>query len=131
MRSYISKDGYINLDHHWNIIMDKSSENVNLLDGKNYATWKVQVKMLLMKDELFSIVDGTEVAPTEQTVLRKFIARRDRASAILVLIINQNLLYIIGDPVDPKIVWEKLRDTYQKKSWANKLRLKRETVSRR
>ena len=125
MRSYISKDGYINLDHHWNIIMDKSSENVNLLDGKNYATWKVQVKMLLMKDELFSIVDGTEVAPTEQTVLRKFIARRDRASAILVLIINQNLLYIIGDPVDPKIVWEKLRDTYQKKSWANKLRLKR------
>ena len=97
-------------------MMDKSSANVNLLDGKNYATWKVQVKMLLMKDELFGIVDGTEVAPTEQTVLRKFIARRDRVLAILVLIINQNLLYIIGNPVDPKIVWQKLREAVTRSS---------------
>ena len=43
-----------------------------MLDGNNYATWEVQVKMLLMMDELFGIIDGTAVAPTEQTVLRKF-----------------------------------------------------------
>ena len=107
--------------------MDKSTVNVTALEGNNYATWKIQVKMLLMKENLYGIVEGKEAAPaaTDEKGLKDFNARRDRALAIIVLSISAKLLYIIGDPDDPKKVWEKLRDTYQKKSWANKLRLKR------
>ena len=34
------------------------------LKGANYPTWKVQVKMALMKDDLWGFADGTEIAPS-------------------------------------------------------------------
>ena len=33
------------------------------LNGQNYATWKVQCKMALIKDGLWNIVTGTEGEP--------------------------------------------------------------------
>ena len=33
------------------------------LNGSNYLTWKVQCRMTLMKDGLWTIVDGTEGPP--------------------------------------------------------------------
>ena len=52
-------------------------------------------------------------------------ARSDRALAIIVLSVEPSLLYLIGDPEDPIIVWQKLADQFQKKTWANKLELRR------
>ena len=43
--------------------------------------------------------------------------------------VDPKLLYLIGDPIDPIVVWGKLQDTFQKKSWSNKLRLKRKLYS--
>lgn len=34
-------------------------------------------------------------------------------------------LYLVGDPTDPAVVWTKLSDQFQKKTWANKLALRR------
>ena len=105
-------------------------EKVNLLplNECNYPTWKVQMKMYLIKDDLFRIVDGSEVAPmgtTDENAVRKYNIRRDKALATIVLAIEPKLLYLIGDPSDPHEVWKRLQDTFQKKTWANKLRLKR------
>ena len=101
------------------------------LNEKSYATWKVQVKMYLIKDDLFGIVDGTKVAPSSTYIAaaRKFELRKDKALAAIVLAVEPKLLYLIGDPKDPKEVWQKLQDTFQKKSWANKFRLKRKLYS--
>ena len=101
------------------------------LNVKNYATWKVQVKMYLIKDDLFGIVDRTEVAPssTDTAAAHKFELRKDKALATIVLAVEPKLLYLIGDPKDPKEVWQKLQDTFQKKSWANRFRLKRKLYS--
>ena len=100
------------------------------LNGTNYATWKIQCKMALMKDGLWSIVDGTEITPqTNDDARRKFIVKRDRALATIVLTIEPSLLYLIGDPQDPAVVWRKLADQFQKKTWANKLALRRRIYS--
>lgn len=101
------------------------------LNGVNYPTWKVQCRMALMKDGLWNIVDGTEVAPaaTDTNSYNKFMARRDRALATIVLSVDPSLLYVIGDPVDPIVVWQKLADQFQKKTWANKLVLRRKLYS--
>ena len=97
------------------------------LTEKNYATWKVQMKMYLLRENLFSIVNGTEVAPrSEQSkAAQAFSQRSDRALASIVLAIDPKLLYIVGDPTDPSEVWQKLQDTFQRKTWSNKLRLKK------
>ena len=45
--------------------------------------------------------------------------------------IRTSLLYLIGDPKDPVAVWKKLQDQFQKKTWANKLELRRKLYSLR
>ena len=42
------------------------------------------------------------------------------------LSVNPTLLYLLGpDPENPAIVWKKLGDEFQKKTWMNKLALQR------
>ena len=41
------------------------------------------------------------------------------------------MLYLLGDPQDPVIVWNKLAAQFQKKTWANKLALRRKLYSLR
>ena len=82
--------------------------------------------MTLVRDGQWGIVSGTETAPTEGGDRRsKFLARRDPALATIVLAVEPSLLYLIGDPEDPVAVWEKLENQFQKKSWSNKLVLRR------
>ena len=107
--------------------VDSKAVSVIPLNGANYPTWKLQCQMALMKDGLWSIVNGSETPPSqsEREKYAKFVARRDRALAIIVLSVEPSLLYLIGDPEDPVVVWKKLRDQFQRKTWANKLQLRR------
>ena len=94
------------------------------LNGKNYPTWKVQCRMALMKEGLWNIVEGTEAAPgRENDRYTKFLARRDRALAIIVLSVEPSLLYLVGDPEHPATIWGQLANQFQKRTWANKLEL--------
>ena len=103
------------------------------LNGTNYSTWKIQCRMALKKDGLWTIVDGSETPPDASAAAEyaKFIARRDRALAVIVLSVAPSLLYLIGDPESPVVVWKKLADQFEKKSWANKLELRRKLYSLR
>ena len=61
----------------------------------------------------------------------KFMTKRDRALAVIVLSVDPTLLYLLGDPDDPVVVWRKLADQFQKKTWANKLGLRKRLYSSR
>uniref|UniRef100_A0A1X7UF57 Retrovirus-related Pol polyprotein from transposon TNT 1-94 n=1 Tax=Amphimedon queenslandica TaxID=400682 RepID=A0A1X7UF57_AMPQE len=50
---------------------------------------------------------------------------KDRALAIVVLSVDPTLLYILGEPTDPVEVWKTLSEQYQKKTWTNRLNLRR------
>ena len=112
---------------------DSKTVAVVPLNGANYSTWKVQCRMALIKDGLWGIVNGSEAAPDETDADKhaKFVSRRDRALATIVLSIDPTLLYLIGDPEDPVVVWKKLANQFQKKTWANKLELRRKLFSLR
>ena len=97
------------------------------LKGPNYATWKVQCTMALKKD---GVMSGTETAPptsADQKEWERYVGRQDKALATIVLSV---VLYLIGDPVDPVVVWKKLEEQFQKKSWVNRLNLRRELHSK-
>ena len=100
------------------------------LTGNNFPTWKIQCKMVLMKDGLWNIVNGEETAPPQDEADRysKFVTKRDRALAIIVLSID---IYLIGDPKDPVAVWKQLSNHFQKNTWANRLALRRKLHSLR
>ena len=83
--------------------------------------------MALIKDGLWGIVNETEADTglTQADAHRKFVGRRDQALATIVLSIEPSLLYLLGaNPEDPVVVWGKLRDHFQRKTWANKLELR-------
>ena len=98
------------------------------LKGTNYPTWKVQCRMALIREGLWGIVAGTEERPdsTDADKLAKYLVRRDRALSTIVLAVDPSLLYLLGDPEDPKAVWTRLSGQFQKKTWANKFSLRRQ-----
>ena len=64
------------------------------LNGQNYGTWRVQAKMVLLKEGLWGIVQGTEAAPDGDTAATaRFIGCRDKALAMLGLSIDPTLLW--------------------------------------
>ena len=81
-----------------------------------------------MKYGLFNIVNDTELPPTGGNELNKFIQRKDRALAIIVLAIDLSLIYLVGDPDDPAAVWTVLQNTFMKKTQKNKLALKKKVI---
>ena len=99
------------------------------LNGENYPTWKLQCKMALVREGLWGIVSGTEECPDPTTEAE--LARRDQALAAIVLTIETSLLYLLGDPQDPAIVWEQLSQQFQKRTWANKLSLRKKLFTMR
>lgn len=65
----------------------------------------------------------------QQHVVNRFAVKKDKALATIVLSLDSSLLYLIGDPVDPVVVWKKLGDQFQKKSWVNRLQLRQKLHS--
>ncbi len=95
------------------------------LNGSNYG-----IRMAFLRDGLWDLVNGIETAPREDaSKWANYLARKDRALATIVLSIEPSLLYLIGEPEDPIVVWKKLLDQFQKKTWANKLALRRKLYS--
>ena len=111
--------------------METKLFNLVPLNGTNYATWKVECKMII-RDGVWNIVNGTEIVPdsrTEMGLHAKYLSNKDRALATIALSLEPSLLYQIGDPDDPGLVWKKLADQFQKKTWDNKLALRRRLYS--
>ena len=89
--------------------------------------------MALMTDGRWNIVNGKENAPEDgHAEQEKIMTRRDKALAQIVLSIDPSLLYLLGDPEDPVVVWKKFFESqFQKKKWANKLELHHKLFSLR
>ena len=59
--------------------METKLVNLVLLNGTNYATWKVQCKMALIRDGVWNIVNGTEIVPDSRTKMglhAKYLSRK-------------------------------------------------------
>ena len=59
---------------------------------------------------------------------KKFVARSDRALAVIVLAVDPSLLYLLGEPENPGTVWKRLEEQFQR---ANKLHLRRKLYALR
>uniref|UniRef100_A0A1X7UD16 CCHC-type domain-containing protein n=1 Tax=Amphimedon queenslandica TaxID=400682 RepID=A0A1X7UD16_AMPQE len=82
--------------------------------------------MALVKDGLWGVVDNSDSVPNvSDSVDKKAKYKSKKNKALATIVIEPSLLYIICEPDDPVTVWQKLADQFQKKTWANKLVLRR------
>ena len=73
--------------------------------------WKVQCKIALIRNGVWNIVNGTEIVPNSRTEMglhAMYLSRKDCTFATIVLSLEPSLLYLIGDPDDPEVVWKKI-----------------------
>jgi len=90
---------------------DVMSLGIIPLNDSNYSTWKIPVRMALMKNGLWKIVNGKESAPENKHADKaKFMTRRDKALAQIVLFLQPSLLYLLGDPKDLVVDKKKLEN---------------------
>ena len=79
-----------------------------------------------MREDLWGFVDGSEAAPADTDEARaRYVSRQRKTLGTISLSIEENLLYLLGIPEDPKVLWEKLATLFQKKTWSNRMGLKR------
>ena len=81
-----------------------------------------------MGDGLWNIINEMKIVPNSRTDVilhTKYLLWKDHALAMIVLSVESSHFYLVGDPGDLVVVWEKLADQFWKKTWSTKLALRR------
>jgi hypothetical protein len=86
---------------------------IDKLDGKNWSTWKFQMKHLLLAKGLWGVVDGSETLAEGATVAvtTEFQKKSQRAFSTLVLAISTPQLYLVTSCEEPAQAWTELKTT--------------------
>lgn len=90
--------------------MERILFNLMPLNGTNYTIWKVQCKMTLHRNDLWNIVNEREIVPEPRrgVILQTIhLSRTDCSLATFVLPVELPLIYLIGYPDDPALMWKK------------------------
>lgn len=95
---------------------------IDPLNSSNYDTWKLQMRAILIKNDLWSYVDGSTLCPDGDTAAnwRKM---DQKACADLLLSITPSELGLIAECSTSREIWLKLEDTFQSKGPARKATL--------
>lgn len=88
---------------------------VEPLDVDNYATWSIRMRALLISKGLWTTVVADNPESTDP-----------KALALITLYVKDHHLMTVGNSATAKIAWEKLKATYEAKTNARKLLLRRE-----
>ena len=83
------------------------------LSGKNYQSWKYNIKLVLMERELWGFVEGTENAPNStatDAVRNAYRLRSDKAYSLIALSVDKSLQVHISSTIDPRAAWEILQN---------------------
>ena len=110
------------------IMATSTTSELIKLNGENYPAWKLQLRMALIRDDVWEIVNGTEKAPTGEGVTedtrKKFKNRSNKALSMIVLSFKPALHYLVGrEPDDPVAVWKLLANHFERKTWGNRYEL--------
>lgn len=99
--------------------------NIPPLTASNYALWSIKIQMLLIKSELWSIVDGTEAQPASSDVagLSAWQLKDSKARADILLHCGENQLISLQPLTTSKLVWDRIKQIYQKSNQASQVHL--------
>ena len=93
--------------------------------GENFHLWKFKMQMVLEEKDLWNIVKGDEVEPTDEgtteTQRRQFQKRERKALATICLSLGDEQMSLVRTATTAKEAWSKLESHYEVKSLANKL----------
>lgn len=99
---------------------------VKLNEG-NYADWSMMMEALLVRKQLWEIVNGEKTRPTgsdNSAPVRAFIRKQAEARAEIVLHVESSQLPHLRNS-DPAKIWEDLKNIHQARGFASRIALRR------
>jgi hypothetical protein len=111
--------------------MSSSNVTIEKLDGNNFHNWKLKMKMILIREDLWEIVNGESECPASNSgkekegepTVKAWTKNDQKALATIFLAITNSQLTHIKDCMTSKEAWDKLQNTYEVKGLARKLYL--------
>lgn len=101
------------------------------LNAENYDTWKLQMRAILVKNDLWGYVDGNGECPREEIAAVAWKRQDQKAAADIMLAMSPSELGLIAECESAREIWLRLESTYQSKGPARKATLlKRVALSR-
>ena len=95
--------------------------NIEKLSESNYELWKVQMKSVLVYNDLWQYVDGTEVKPQENA--HDWIRKDSKALALINLSISHSQLSYVKKAETAKGAWDCLKGIFESKGPVRKATL--------
>ena len=83
------------------------------LDYNNYSLWSFKIQLILESRDLWHLVDGTEVAPTEHLALKRWKMRDASARVQLMTNIPDKWLWILRPASSTQEVWIALKEHFK------------------
>ncbi|KMQ84418.1 retrovirus-related pol polyprotein from transposon tnt 1-94 [Lasius niger] len=102
------------------------------LTAENYDTWKIQMEAVLVKDDVWTYVNGIKTKPTTGAeAIAEWINKDAKAKADIVLSMSTSELNVIRGLETSREVWLKIQSTFQSKGPVRKaILLKKIILSR-
>src|SRR5579871_1944110 len=100
-----------------------NSQIIKKLNGNNYSTWKIMIKMILIDKELWSIVNEEKVRPSENATPAEQLnwkIQADKAIVTIIFSISKSELVHINNIMDLIEIWKKLQTIYEFKKTTSK-----------
>jgi len=79
-------------------------KSIEVLDGKNFSSWRKKLMFFLSKDDLWGHIDGSKVLEENmsQKEIVQFHQDSQKAKAIIGLHVSNDLDHIVAESPDPK-----------------------------
>jgi len=106
-------------------------DRIDKLNGTNYRSWKFNMKMMLVQRELWQHVTGEATLPADHTPqeAERFNNKENKALATIALGVEPEHQIHILDCDKASDAWESLQRTFEPKSRARILQLKKQMLS--
>ncbi|KAL0267069.1 UNVERIFIED_CONTAM: hypothetical protein PYX00_009436 [Menopon gallinae] len=103
-----------------------SNMSVEKLSESNYKSWKIQMKSVLIINDLWPYVDGSVPEPTSEKEL--WTKKDSKALAMICLCVSQKQLNYVENARTSKQAWDALREAFESTRPIRKLSLCRQLL---
>jgi transposase InsO family protein len=121
------------------------SDTAKLSGASNYSVWKFRIKNVLIKEDLWDLVesitvpagtdaaeDGVVVQSAPSTIAATILERKKkRALAIICLSVKDEVIPHVSNFTEPATCWARLKELYDNNSTARKILLKNKLMNMR
>ena len=106
---------------------EEKKSGIIKLNEENYGDWSMMMEAVLVRKQLWDIVNGEKVKPLgsdNSTAVKSFVRKQAEACAELVLAVEGSQLPHLRN-MDPAKIWEDLKNIHEARGFASRLALRR------